>query len=107
MSGVAMYSVIVVPDETVDGEPCYIAYHPELDGCMSHGVTPEEARVNLRYARELYIKTLQEMGEPVPPPSGTETEIVWKNFSGAPTEVSIRVSMAILPSASLIPAPLR
>ncbi len=41
------YSTVVVPDVTTDGEFCYMAYHPELEGCMPHGDTPEEALHNL------------------------------------------------------------
>ncbi len=66
------YSTYVVPDITTDQAPCYLAYHPELEGCMSHGDTPEEAINNLREATELYISTLIEMGIEVPEPQGIE-----------------------------------
>lgn len=46
------YSTVVVPDMTTDDELCYMAYHPELEGCMTHGDTPEEALSNLHEARE-------------------------------------------------------
>ena len=48
----ASYSLHVVPDETTDGEPCYLASHPELQGCMSHGRTINEAVANLDAARK-------------------------------------------------------
>ena len=48
--------------------PCYVARHPELRGCMSHGDTPEQAVANLRDARELYIPSLLEDGLDVPLP---------------------------------------
>lgn len=64
------YSTYVVPDLTTDNEPCYLAYHLELEGCMSHGDTPEEAIRNLREARELYISSLVEMGIEIPTPQG-------------------------------------
>jgi predicted RNase H-like HicB family nuclease len=64
------YSKFVVPDVTTDNEPCYVAYHPELEGCMSHGSTPEEALRNLAEVTELYISTLLDKGLQIPPPQG-------------------------------------
>ena len=72
----APYSTIVVPDVTTDNEPCFMAYHPELEGCMSHGSTPEEALQNLREVTELYISMLQEMGLEIPSPQGME--VTWE-----------------------------
>jgi predicted RNase H-like HicB family nuclease len=48
-----------------------MASHPELSGCMSHGVTPKEAITNLMEAKELYMKTLLEKGEEIPLPSSS------------------------------------
>ena len=62
------YSIEVVPEVTTDGSLCYMASHPELPGCMSHGDTPEEAIANLEEAKELYIKVLLEKGQQVPLP---------------------------------------
>jgi len=69
------YSTIVVPDVTTDNELCFMAYHPELEGCMSHGSTPEEAVYNLREVTELYISVLQEKGLEIPSPQGIE--VTW------------------------------
>lgn len=69
------YSTIVVPDVTTDNEPCFMAYHLELEGCMSHGSTPGEALQNLREVRELYISMLHEKGLEIPSPRGME--ITW------------------------------
>lgn len=70
------YSVEVVPDETTENLSCYVASHPELPGCMSHGDTPEEAMTNLSEAKELYIKTLLDKGHEVPLPK-SPTIIIW------------------------------
>ncbi len=70
------YASVVTPDETTDGSFTYLAYHPDLDGCMSDGETPDEALANLEEAKKLYIETLVEKGLEVPPPKGlsfTET----------------------------------
>lgn len=69
------YSTYIVPDITTENEPCYIAYHPELEGCMSHGRTPEEAVQSLTEATELYISTLLEMGLEVPSPISTISQV--------------------------------
>jgi len=69
------YSTFVVPDVTTDNEPCYLAYHPELEGCMSHGDTPEEALRNLQEVTELYISVLLDKDLNVPLPQGLE--ITW------------------------------
>jgi predicted RNase H-like HicB family nuclease len=69
------YSTIVVPDVTTENEPCFMAYHPELEGCMSHGNTPEEAVDNLREVTELYISMLEEKGLEIPSPQGIE--VTW------------------------------
>jgi len=63
------YMIEVVEDETTDGEPCYLASHPELPGCMSHGATLDEAVRNLDDARRAYIQSLLEDSVPVPEPS--------------------------------------
>jgi predicted RNase H-like HicB family nuclease len=71
------YSIKVVPDQTTEGSLCYVASHPELPGCMSHGDTPEEAIDNLSEAKELYIKTLLEKGESIPLPKSS-TVAIWQ-----------------------------
>ena len=50
---------------------CYVARHPDLRGCMSHGATPEEALTNLREVRELYLSTLLENGVRPPEPGAS------------------------------------
>ena len=70
------YSTIVVPDVTTDNEPCFMANHPELEGCMSHGSTPEEALNNLREVTQLYLSMLQEKGLEIPSPRGIE--VTWE-----------------------------
>jgi predicted RNase H-like HicB family nuclease len=62
------YSYLVVKDVTTAGEPCFMASHPDLDGCMASGWTPDEAVRNLDDARELYLADLRARGLPVPEP---------------------------------------
>jgi predicted RNase H-like HicB family nuclease len=73
------YAVEVVPDVTTEGDPCFLARHPELPGCMSHGWTPEEALANLNEARDLYIESLLEDGvEPPLPAQRAQRSAVWR-----------------------------
>jgi predicted RNase H-like HicB family nuclease len=88
------YSTIVVPDVTTDNESCYVAYHPELEGCMSHGNTPEEAICNLREVTELYISTLLDKGLDVPFPQGVK--ITWDLVSPIKSKAETDIYMSPL-----------
>jgi len=69
------YSTYVVPDLTTDNQKCYVAYHPELEGCMSHGSTVQEAKQNLKEVTDLYLATMAEEG--VDLPASKEVTVVW------------------------------
>jgi antitoxin HicB len=58
------YRVLIEQDE--DG--AFVAEVPSLPGCVSQGGTREEAVTNVREAIALYLESLEEHGEPVPPP---------------------------------------
>jgi len=45
----------------------WVARHPQLAGCMSHGVTTDEALANLAEAAELYLAALDAAGVDRPP----------------------------------------
>lgn len=62
------YAVTLEWDEC-DGQPCIMAYHPEMEGCMATGSTAEEAVVNLNDARRDYVEALIAAGIPVPLPA--------------------------------------
>jgi predicted RNase H-like HicB family nuclease len=57
------YRVLIEQDE--DG--FYVAEVPALPGCVSQGDTREEALANIREAIALYLESLEEHQEPVPP----------------------------------------
>jgi len=63
------YSVDVSKITEEDGDVYYLAVNPELEGCMAHGETPEEAKENLKEARADYIQILLLDGSIVPVPS--------------------------------------
>ena len=58
------YRVLIEQDE--DG--VFVAEVPSLPGCVSQGGTREEAVSNVREAIALYLESLEEHGDPVPPP---------------------------------------
>jgi len=86
------YSTYVIPDETTHNELCYVAYHPELPGCMSHGSTPEEALNNLQEATALFISTLLDMNLDIPEPMSTqvimEISLPYKTYTSEPSSIS-------------------
>ncbi len=47
--------VVIEPDEDV-----YVAYCPELPGCVTYGETEEEARENIKEALALYLRPSKE-----------------------------------------------
>jgi predicted RNase H-like HicB family nuclease len=57
------FRVLIEPDE--DG--VFVAEVPSLPGCVSQGETRREALDNIREAIELYLESLREHDEPVPP----------------------------------------
>lgn len=60
------YSVLIQYDET---EQIYIASIPELQGCMAHGRTQEEAFKEVNIVRDMWIETAKEEGIPIPKPA--------------------------------------
>ena len=62
------YRVLVEVDE--DG--VFVAEVPSLPGCISQGSSRDEALTNIKEAISLYLESLEERGEPVPPPISEE-----------------------------------
>jgi predicted RNase H-like HicB family nuclease len=61
------YEIILYWDKT---DNCFIAEIPELSGCIAHGETEFDALENVRVAKELWLATALEFGDPVPEPKG-------------------------------------
>ncbi len=57
------YRVFIEQDE--DG--MFVVECPSLPGCISQGKTREEAGKNIKEAIEVYLESLKEHGEPIPP----------------------------------------
>jgi predicted RNase H-like HicB family nuclease len=60
---VVRYRVIIDRDE--DG--VFVAEAPSLPGCVSQGLTREEAMANIKSAISGYLESLRARGEPIPP----------------------------------------
>lgn len=68
------YKIDLIWDEE---DKIYVAYVPELDGCMSHGKTEIEALRNVGKAVDGWIKTAKGFKMKIPEP------IPQKKFSGS------------------------
>lgn len=60
-----VYSVTLDPDP----EGGYVAQIRDLPGCLTQGETLEETMANIQEARELWIETAYEMGDPISLPN--------------------------------------
>ena len=63
-------------------EDCvFVAFTPELTGCMAHGDTREEALHNIQEAIGHWIDIARETGKPTPQPKGERLEF-WPDVAG-------------------------
>jgi antitoxin HicB len=65
---VQQFYPIVVAELSVDDGGGYVAYAPDLHGCMSDGETPEQAFENGRQAIKEWVEHALERGLEVPKP---------------------------------------
>ena len=63
-----LYPLLVEPLPAEDGGG-FVAYVPDLPGCMSDGETPEEAVTNVRDAIVCWMEAAEDQGHPIPAPS--------------------------------------
>ena len=61
------YTIRIVR-RTEDNDNYYFATVDELEGCMSHGDTYEEAAKNIQEAMELWLESSLEHNDPIPVP---------------------------------------
>jgi predicted RNase H-like HicB family nuclease len=59
------YSVIIQYDEN---DSIFVASVPELEGCMAHGSSPEQAMKEIGVAMKLWLETAKENGDMIPEP---------------------------------------
>jgi predicted RNase H-like HicB family nuclease len=63
------WRVIIDPERQEDGQIIFVASHPEFDGVLGTGETPEAALADLHEARRSMIEALLAEGYPVPEPA--------------------------------------
>ena len=67
MADVDDYVILVCPMREEDGGG-FFGFVPDLQGCMSHGDTQEEALANVRQAAREWLATSQEYDKHIPEP---------------------------------------
>ena len=63
------WRVVIEPEQQDDGLIIYIASHPEFDGVLGTGETPEAALDDLHSARRSMVEALLAAGYSVPEPA--------------------------------------
>jgi antitoxin HicB len=61
------YRIVIEPAPPEDGGG-FVAYVPDLPGCMSDGATREEAARNVSDAIECWIEEAKRLGRAIPEP---------------------------------------
>jgi len=59
---------LIVIEKTNTG---YSAYSPDIDGCVSTGITLDEIKHNMQEAIEFHLEGLQEEGYKIPVPTSS------------------------------------
>ncbi len=62
------WRVAIDPEQQDDGRVVFVASHPEFDGVLGSGETPEAALADLHAARRSMIEALLAEGYPIPEP---------------------------------------
>ena len=63
------WRVIIDPERQDDGRIIFVASHPEFDGVLGTGQTPEAALADLHAARRSMIEALLAEGYQIPEPA--------------------------------------
>lgn len=63
------WRVIIDPERQDDGKIIFVASHPEFDGALGTGETPEMALADLHAARRSMVEALLAEGYPIPEPA--------------------------------------
>ena len=69
------WRVAIDPEQQDDGRVVFVASHPEFDGVLGSGETPEAALADLPAARRSMIEALLAEGYPIPEPVLTSSAL--------------------------------
>jgi predicted RNase H-like HicB family nuclease len=56
-----------------DEDGCFVAVVPDLEGCVAHGVSPEQALGEVTVARDLWLEGARSTGRHIPEPRSRST----------------------------------
>lgn len=99
------YATVLLKEEPQEDQMIFVAFNPELRGCMAQGSSDDEAIANLAEARYDYIMSLLADGLMVPDPSPISTTckttttdvnkktnyVFTKEVSGNPDEMTLQI----------------
>ena len=84
------YKIEIIKDADEEG---YVAFIPELKGCITTGITEEDTLGNLNDAKAAWLSSALEDGDPIPEPDVNATSMVdntgldkaelWKSLLGS------------------------
>jgi predicted RNase H-like HicB family nuclease len=63
------WRVSIDPERQDDGRIIFVAFHPDFDGVLGTGETPEAALADLHAARRSMVEALLAEGYPIPEPA--------------------------------------
>jgi predicted RNase H-like HicB family nuclease len=84
----------LVSETLSDGSVVWVASHPDLDGCMAHGATEQEARVNLSDAFDMVVAHLLKYHLSVPGPGKVSAQQVTLVVYMSPSVAPVPLAMA-------------
>lgn len=70
------WRVAIEPELQDDRSVIYVASHPDFDGVLGTGLSPEAALADLHAARRSMIEALLAEGYPIPEPAVTPSAVV-------------------------------
>lgn len=88
MAKLTEYTLVVEPLSEEDGGG-YVAFFPDLRGCMSDGATPEEAVSNAQQALESWMEVQEERGAHIPKPGEASSESLGDVLGGLSASVEM------------------
>jgi predicted RNase H-like HicB family nuclease len=72
------YSVTIQYDEKED---IFVASVPELEGCMAHGSTQEQAIKEISIAMRLWLESAKENGDVIPEPQMYKVSLLPQDYA--------------------------
>ena len=84
-----------------DEDQAFVAWVPDLPGCMAHGDTYQAALESILSAMEAQLEVCQELGRDVPEPSG-KLEMNWSESPAKKVSPSVLLEMRQVPKVKVL-----